>query len=172
MTRQNPHSLFTIVFSPMSHDFPSFGSVLKEGPGPVIGGAAVLLILGSFPGRISLSQSRYYANPQNQFWHSIEALTGIDRHLPYDHRLEKLVKIRIALWDVISTCRRRECRSLHQKSFLQFCAGASQFPSRHQCCHIQRDNCVALRIRPPAPGPHHAGHTAVDKPRKHPVHAC
>jgi len=74
----------------MSHDFPRFGSVLKEGLGPVIGGAPVLLILGSFPGRISLSQSRYYANPHNQFWHIIEALTGIDRHLPYDHRLENL----------------------------------------------------------------------------------
>ena len=97
----------------MSEDFPHFGSVLKEGLGPVIGGAPVLLILGSFPGRISLSQSRYYANPQNQFWHIIEALTGIDRHLPYDHRLEKLVKIRIALWDVISTCQREGSADHH-----------------------------------------------------------
>lgn len=90
----------------MPHHFMDPGSLLRKGLKPVIGGVPAVLILGSFPGRISLSQNRYYGNPKNQFWHIIEALTGIDRHLPYDQRVEKIVKNRIALWDVISTCQR------------------------------------------------------------------
>ncbi len=81
-------------------------SVPGKGLEPVIGGAPVLLILGSFPGRISLFYKQYYANPHNQFWQVIEALTGIGRHLPYERRIERLMKSRIALWDVISTCGR------------------------------------------------------------------
>jgi hypoxanthine-DNA glycosylase len=90
----------------MPHDFPDPGSVLCKGLEPVIGGAPVLLILGSFPGRISLFRTRYYANPRNQFWQIIEALFGIGRHLPYERRIESLIQNRVALWDVIGTCRR------------------------------------------------------------------
>jgi double-stranded uracil-DNA glycosylase len=90
----------------MPHDSPRHGSFSGKGLEPVIGGDPVLLILGSFPGRISLSYCQYYANPQNQFWQIIEALTGIGRHLPYNRRTESLIRHRIALWDVISTCRR------------------------------------------------------------------
>ena len=89
------------------------GSIFGRGLKPVIGGLPAVLILGSFPGRISLSQNRYYANPKNQFWHIIEALTGINRHLPYVERVEKLVKNRIALWDVISTCQREGSADHH-----------------------------------------------------------
>jgi TDG/mug DNA glycosylase family protein len=77
-----------------------------KGLEPVIGGDPILLILGSFPSRISLSSCQYYANPHNQFWQIIDALTGIGRHLPYNQRIESLIRHRIALWDVIRTCRR------------------------------------------------------------------
>jgi TDG/mug DNA glycosylase family protein len=90
----------------MPHDYSRPGSCSDKGLEPVIGGDPVLLILGSFPSRISLSCRQYYANPQNQFWQIVEALTGIGRHLPYKWRIESLIRRRIALWDVISTCLR------------------------------------------------------------------
>lgn len=71
---------------------------------PVHGESVEVLILGSFPSRQSLEKKEYYGNPQNHFWHIIEALFNIDRHLPYAVRISRLTKHRIALWDVISAC--------------------------------------------------------------------
>jgi TDG/mug DNA glycosylase family protein len=71
---------------------------------PVHGESADVLILGSFPSRQSLLKQEYYGNPQNHFWHIIEALYNIDRHLPYSVRTSRLTEQRIALWDVLSGC--------------------------------------------------------------------
>ena len=54
-----------------------------------------------------MSEQRYYAHPQNQFWrllgHAIgEELSTID----YADRLSRLAKRRIALWDVVAEARR------------------------------------------------------------------
>ena len=54
---------------------------------PVHGESVEVLILGSFPSRQSLEKKEYYGNPQNHFWHIIEALYDIDRHLPYAVRI-------------------------------------------------------------------------------------
>jgi TDG/mug DNA glycosylase family protein len=90
----------------MHHHSPHPRSLYGRGLPPVIGGAPALLVLGSFPGRTSLSRMQYYANPHNQFWQIIEALFGIDRQLAYERRIERLIWNRTALWDVIGTCRR------------------------------------------------------------------
>ncbi len=82
------------------------GSLTRNGLAPVVGPAPRLLILGSFPGTRSLFQTLYYAHPQNQFWQIMESLLGVDHHLPYARRIRELVRYRIALWDVIATCRR------------------------------------------------------------------
>jgi hypoxanthine-DNA glycosylase len=82
-------------------------SLYGTGLRPVIGRDPALLILGSFPSRTSLERGQYYANPHNQFWQIIESLLAIDRDLAYEQRIEQLIRNRIALWDVISTCRRR-----------------------------------------------------------------
>jgi double-stranded uracil-DNA glycosylase len=71
---------------------------------PVHGVSVEVLILGSFPGRQSLEKKEYYGNPQNHFWHIIEALFNIDRHLPYAVRISRLTEHRIALWDILSGC--------------------------------------------------------------------
>jgi double-stranded uracil-DNA glycosylase len=71
---------------------------------PVHGESVEVLILGSFPSRQSLEKNEYYGNPQNHFWHIIEALFNIDRHLPYAVRISRLTAHRIALWDILSGC--------------------------------------------------------------------
>jgi TDG/mug DNA glycosylase family protein len=97
----------------MHHRPPHPGHLYCTGLPPVIGGVPVLLILGSFPSRTSLDRIQYYANPHNQFWQIIGPLLGIDRHLAYDRRIEQLIRNRIALWDVISTCQRRGSADHH-----------------------------------------------------------
>ncbi|MDD1706561.1 MAG: DNA-deoxyinosine glycosylase [Methanoregulaceae archaeon] len=70
---------------------------------PILGKDPAVLILGSFPSKLSLKWQQYYANPQNQFWrimsdlltrgclHDIPSLTGV------------LVDHQIAVWDVIAS---------------------------------------------------------------------
>ncbi len=77
------------------------------GLAPVVGRDAIVLILGSFPGEASLAAAQYYAHPRNQFWPIIGTL--LDEPLAdaaYPVRLARLRARRIALWDVVASCRR------------------------------------------------------------------
>ena len=76
----------------------------EQGFLPVYGESVEILILGSFPSRQSLEKKEYYGNPQNHFWHIIEALFNIDRHIPYALRISRLTEHRIVLWDILSGC--------------------------------------------------------------------
>jgi hypoxanthine-DNA glycosylase len=73
---------------------------------PVVGPGARILILGSMPGKLSLQEQQYYAQPRNAFWQIMGQLFGAGRGEPYPIRLEILRKHRIALWDVLATCYR------------------------------------------------------------------
>jgi TDG/mug DNA glycosylase family protein len=144
----------------MPYDLPQNRSVFCKGLEPVIGGAPVLLILGSFPSRISLSCKQYYANPQNQFWQVIEALTGIGRHLPYERRIERLIQSRVALWDVISTCEREGSadQSIRDASFnpptdlldayptIRVVAFNGAAASRYASCHHLPDRIMSITL--------------------------
>ncbi len=61
---------------------------------------ARVLILGSLPGEQSLRQRRYYAHKANRFWWIMGELVGASPDLPYEARLDRLTRHRIALWDV------------------------------------------------------------------------
>jgi hypoxanthine-DNA glycosylase len=81
---------------PLKHSFP-----------PVINPHVRVLVLGSLPGEVSLKHQQYYAHPTNQFWRLIGGAVGADLvHLPYDARLETLLKHHVGLWDVIRQARR------------------------------------------------------------------
>jgi hypoxanthine-DNA glycosylase len=79
---------------------------LLRGFPPVIDDHARVLVLGSFPSALSLSAGQYYANPRNAFWPITAALFGFDATASYETRLAALQSEGVALWDVLSACRR------------------------------------------------------------------
>ncbi len=73
---------------------------------PIADKNAEILILGSMPGRASLAAGQYYAHAQNAFWRIISELLQLDPTSPYEVRVQALNSARIALWDVLQSCRR------------------------------------------------------------------
>jgi len=65
-----------------------------------------VLILGSMPGRVSLTAGEYYAHPRNVFWRIISELLQFDATSAYERRVQALKSARIALWDVLQSCTR------------------------------------------------------------------
>ena len=79
----------------------------KHSFAPVVNEHTRVLVLGSLPGEASLAQSRYYAHPQNRFWHLIGDVIGEDLPgMDYEARLQALLDHRVGLWDVIAKAKR------------------------------------------------------------------
>ena len=81
----------------------------EHGLPPVTGDMPRVLVLGSFPSRISLERGLYYANPRNRFWEVMKALLDlpglpVNADPPRDYP-EFLVRHHIALWDVVASRR-------------------------------------------------------------------
>jgi hypoxanthine-DNA glycosylase len=56
---------------------------------------------------MSLAAGRYYANPRNQFWRLIGAVTARPLEAePYEQRLVILLDAGIGLWDTVAAARR------------------------------------------------------------------
>ena len=67
---------------------------------PVYKEDSKILILGSIPSKKSREAKFYYAHPQNRFWPILEILF----QEKIENKKEFLLKHKIALWDVISSC--------------------------------------------------------------------
>ena len=75
---------------------------------PIVDRHAEILILGSMPGRASLDANQYYAHPQNAFWRIMGELLNFDsKTASYADKTNALKSARIALWDVLQSCRRK-----------------------------------------------------------------
>jgi double-stranded uracil-DNA glycosylase len=74
---------------------------------PVVAPDARVLVLGSLPGERSLAVGRYYAHPQNRFWHLIGHVIGAELEpLDYEARLAALLAAKVGLWDTVASARR------------------------------------------------------------------
>lgn len=80
---------------------------IARGFRPVVGEAPAVLILGSLPGRKSIADKEYYAQPRNSFWRIMGALVDAGPEVEYRQRLEQLERASIALWDVLAAGLRR-----------------------------------------------------------------
>ena len=67
---------------------------------PVACTDALVLILGTLPGKLSLERKEYYAQPRNLFWPVMGEILGFSPDLPYAARVQCLQQKGIALWDV------------------------------------------------------------------------
>jgi hypoxanthine-DNA glycosylase len=73
---------------------------------PIADAHARVLILGSLPGQVSLQRQQYYAQPHNAFWKIMGRLFNAGPELPYEERVQRLVRNAIALWDVCAAAQR------------------------------------------------------------------
>ena len=74
---------------------------------PVVARDTRVLVLGSLPGEKSLALQRYYAHPQNRFWHLIGKAIGTELEpLDYADRLQALLAAKVGLWDTIASAQR------------------------------------------------------------------
>ncbi len=73
---------------------------------PIARKNAKVLILGSMPSETSLLKQEYYGHPRNTFWPIMGCLFFALSELPYQKREIILMRSKIAVWDVLKTCRR------------------------------------------------------------------
>ena len=81
---------------------------------PLIDNESKILILGTFPSLDSFKFDFYYAHKRNQFW----KILGEIFQMPIETKEEKIAllkKHKIALWDVIKACSRKNSSDVNLK---------------------------------------------------------
>ena len=97
----------------MQNDMPSDAPPLQRLTGlpPIVSSNTRLLVLGSFPGAMSLARQQYYAHPQNHFWKILQALWPSSEHgisaYSYETRSKWLLEKGLGMWDVYASCERQ-----------------------------------------------------------------
>ena len=76
---------------------------------PLLSANTHLLVLGSFPGAVSLATQRYYGHPQNHFLKILRALwpdhTAAVAAGDYDASTRWMLGKGVGLWDVFAACK-------------------------------------------------------------------
>jgi G:T/U mismatch-specific DNA glycosylase len=73
--------------------------------GPVYDENSRILILGTIPSPKSREYGFYYSHPQNRFWRIVSDLYGQKLPESNTEKTEFLLRNRIALWDVLKSCK-------------------------------------------------------------------
>lgn len=143
---------------------------------PIVGNAPIILILGSMPGLESLKQQRYYAHPRNAFWPIMTSFFGQPHALDYRQRCDLLIQKRIAVWDVLKSCRRPgsldqhiETESMVANDFVSFLQNypsikqivfnggkAEQVFNRYVVKQLEEAGISPIYLRLPSTSPAHA----------------
>ncbi len=74
---------------------------------PIISKESTILILGSFPSKISREDGFYYANKMNRFWkviYRIYNVNYIEENLTVSKKKEIILKNKLALFDIVKSC--------------------------------------------------------------------
>lgn len=77
---------------------------MLKGFKPVYDNFSEILILGSFPSVLSREQAFYYGNPRNRFWRLLAEIYGEEVGNSTTEKTAFLLRHRIALWDVVTSC--------------------------------------------------------------------
>jgi len=75
---------------------------MKKGLPPLIDNKTEIIVLGTLPGKKSISE--YYSDPRNQFWDLIGNIfnSEISSDSNYEEKCNLLLKNKIGLWDIFS----------------------------------------------------------------------
>lgn len=68
---------------------------------------SAVLILGTLPGRVSLTYGKYYADPSNKFWDILFIACGEKIDKTDQGKKQLLEKYHIALWDILYSAVRK-----------------------------------------------------------------
>jgi len=80
---------------------------LKNGLNPLVNKNTNILVLGSFPGKSSLSSQKYYSNDENIFW---DVMFKFSKNTPvasYRKRVKMIREQGVGIWNLIKTCIRK-----------------------------------------------------------------
>lgn len=91
----------------IKHKSKSKGELIIHPIPPVFNETSEILILGSFPSVASRNEGFFYGHKQNRFWTVLAR--SFEENVPKttDEKKEFLLKHKIALWDVIASCKIR-----------------------------------------------------------------
>jgi hypoxanthine-DNA glycosylase len=82
---------------------------------PLIEKDSRILILGTFPSLKSFENNFYYSHPKNQFWPILSNIFNVNANTQ-SQRIELLKNEKIALWDIVKSCERKNSSDSNLKN--------------------------------------------------------
>ena len=78
---------------------------IEHGIPPVFDERSEVLVLGTMPSPKSREVAFFYGHPQNRFWKVLAGILEVPVPVTIEEKKEMLLEHRIAVWDVIASCR-------------------------------------------------------------------
>gem|GEM_PF-111415 len=149
------------------------GETYEAGLVPLIGPEPLVLILGSFPGRVSLARAGYYAHPRNRFWQIMGDLFGCEVPDSYQERVRMLQVRHVALWDVVASCTRTGSSDASVREIeVNDIPGLLRREPGIRCIALNGRTAERIFLRSFSGDPHLAGIPVLCLPSTSPAHAA